>query len=150
MTQVEFARALGRELQRHIPESSVGRWEAGAKLPGADVYRACIIVSGAALPTDVGGRDVRGMPRQYLQGLEQRVARMERDLGLSLPSDEPLPDDLVSTDEAARATGRSRQTMHNWIKAGTIRAYPQGRKMRVSLTDALAEAARLDGQQKRS
>ena len=150
LTQDAMARALSRELERHIPPSSVGRWEAGTKLAGADVYRAYIVISGAALPNDVGGRDVRSMPPLRVATIEQRLARMERLQGLPPPSDEPLPEDLVSTDEAAAHVGRSRQTIHNWIKAGTIRSFPMGRKKRVPLSDVIAEAARLDGLQKRS
>ena len=150
LTQEAMAQALTRELGRHIPSSSVGRWEAGTKLPGADIYRAYVVVTGASLPTDLGGQDVRAMPSVRVASMEQRIARMERLQGLPPPTDEPLPDDLVSTDEAAQATGRSRQTIHNWINAGTIRAYSMGRKKRVSYSDALAEAARLDRLQNRS
>src|SRR5262249_33476651 len=53
LTQKDMARELSRELGRHIPESSVARWENGHKLAGADVYRAYIYLTAAARPSDV-------------------------------------------------------------------------------------------------
>ena len=145
LTQSEMATALTRELSRGIPASSVARWESGHKLAGSDVYRSYIIISGAALPTAIGGVDPRAVPGQRLAQMEQRLALLERGRGQPPPAIVPGTDDLISTDDAATLVGRSRQTIHNWIADGKVRIVRQGRKVKVSRIDALSEKQRLDG-----
>ena len=129
LTQKDMAVALSRELGRNIPESSVARWENGHKLAGADVYRAYMQLTAAAHPTDV---DERLLWRQ----MESRVARLERASGL--PTLDLPRDDLLTLAEAARLIKVSRQTIHNWIKAGKVRFSTQGRRLLVSRADILA------------
>lgn len=138
-TQADIAEALSQELGRRIPESSVSRWEAGKKLPGADVYRAYIQLSGSALPRDVGGKDERTLPVQRLQTIEARVARLERERGLGPPDGQIPLDDLMTVGDAAKLIDVSRQTIHNRIRAGKIRS-TQGSKrgVLVSRLDVLA------------
>jgi excisionase family DNA binding protein len=138
LTQAEMARALGRELARRIPESSVARWESGVKLPGADVYRAYVNLSGSARPTDLGGIDERAMPGQRLQALEARLRLLERDAGRPVPNQPIAPEDLASTTEAAQLAGVTRQTVHDWVRARRVRSERMGRRVLVSRSDIIA------------
>jgi len=68
--------------------------------------------------------------------MESRVARLERASGL--PTLDLSRDDLLTLAEAARLIKVSRQTIHNWIKAGKVRFSTQGRRLLVSRADILA------------
>lgn len=135
LTLRQMAEALGRELHRRIPESSAARWESGVKMPGADVYRAYITISGAARPFDVGGRDERTIPADRLAEIDRRLRQVERERGIK-PSGEF--DDPISSTEAARMAGVSRQAIHNWVGEGAIRASHQGTRLLVSRADIMA------------
>ena len=137
LTQAGMADALGRELGRNIPESSVARWESGHKLAGADVYRAYIDITAAARPTDVGGVDERAALYPRVQRLDSRVARLEQALALATPALELTGENLLTVAEAAKLAQVSRQTVHNWVKAGTVRFVTQGRRLLVSRADVL-------------
>src|SRR5215813_689890 len=140
LTQKDMARELSRELGRHIPESSVARWENGFKMAGGDVYRAYIYLTAASRPTDVGGVDERLMPRQELDSLKLRVTLMERAMQLASPSLDLVKEELWTVAEAAREVHVSRQTIHNWIKAQKVRYTTQGRRLLVSAADVTAMA----------
>src|SRR5262245_57091261 len=138
LTQDEIAKALARELRRAIPVSSVSRWESGVKLAGGDVYRAYIVITGAALPTDLGV-DPRSVPLQRLQLLERRLAQHEKALGLPLPGEPPEASDLIEVSEAVELAGVTRQGIHYWIRQGRVRFVRVGaRRTLVSRSDVLA------------
>lgn len=138
LTQAAMAATLGRELSRRIPESSVARWESGVKLPGADVYRAYVVISGSARPGDIGGSDPRSVPSQRLADLEARLRTLEHSAGLASAGEPISPDDRISTTEAGGLAGVSRQTVHDWIAAGKVRSEQMGRRTLVSRSDILA------------
>lgn len=118
-----MAKALGRELGRNIPESSVARWESGHKLAGADVYLAYETIAKSA---SQGTRD----------SMDERMTRVERALSL-LPLD-LAGDDLLTVAQAAKLAKVSRQTIHNWVKAARVRYVTQGRRLLISRADVLA------------
>ncbi len=135
LTLRQMAEALGRELHRRIPESSAARWESGVKMPGADVYRAYITISGAARPFDVGGRDERAIPAGRLAEIDRRLREIERERGIKPSGDVADP---ISSTQAARLAGVSRQSVHNWVGEGSVRAVHQGTRLYVSQADVLA------------
>jgi len=138
LTQAGMAAALGRELRRNIPETSVARWESGFKLAGADVYKAYIHITASSRPTDVGAVDERAFLRQRVQTLESRLVRLERAAELATPTLELAGEDLWTVAEAAKEVQVSRQTIHNWVKAAKVRFLTQGRRLLVSRADVLA------------
>lgn len=139
LTLRQMAEALGRELHRRIPESSAARWESGVKMPGADVYRAYVTISGAARPFDVGGRDERNLPARWRAEFDRRLRQVELGQGV-VPTGEF--DDPISSTQAARLVGVSRQSVHNWVAEGSVRSVRQGTRLFVSRSDVLARAHR--------
>jgi len=140
LTQKDMAKALSQELERHIPESSVARWENGFKLAGGDVYRAYIYLTAAARPTDIGGVDERAALQPRVQRLDSRVTRLEQALALATPALDLADEDLLTVLEASKLLRVSRQTIHNWVRAAKVRHTTQGRRLLVARSDVVAVA----------
>lgn len=142
MTQQQMAAALSVELHRNVPYSSVSRWEKGTKEAGGAVVLAYIAISGASRPSDVGGEDVRLFPELRLQRISDRLRRVERLVGDSASSDGFA--DGITTAEAVELSGKALQTIHNWVKAGWVRAEVKShgkRRTMVSRADIMAQVA---------
>lgn len=141
LSQQDMAHALSAELHRHVPPSSVARWEKGIKEAGGTVLLAYITVSGAARPTDVEGRDLRLLPEQRLRQVEDRLRRMEQ-----LPDASPAGlVDPISATEAMDLAGVRRQTIHNWVQSGKVRGQFSDRHKRRLMVERADVVARLDG-----
>jgi excisionase family DNA binding protein len=139
LTMADMAAALSEELHRHVPESSVLRWESGKKVPGADVYAAYVTVSGSPRVTDVRGQDVRLARSSQLGEMQRRIKRLEAQAGQGF-------EDPISVSEAMRLLGCVRQTVHNMVGRGELRAVRQGTMVRVSRADVVARIPQPDGQ----
>lgn len=127
-------------------------------LPPRERAQACALVRSGQLPAiKIGGRGVWRIERQQLEAFLDRlheetaewvaehplVDEDRRPPELRVVGPRPLPEraEAVSTTEAARIIGVTRQNVSHLIRAGSLRARKDGKRWLVSADDARAYRA---------
>lgn len=144
LNKSDFARALSKELAKNYLPHHVTRWEAGDQLPKTDIFLAALAVAGVDDPLCGEQAGTPSAVQRRLNAMQEQLAQLMAASGrqLMLP---PAPEgqEFLSTQQAARALGVTRQTVYKAIGDGRLTAYRQG--TRTVLLAAEVQAAREAG-----